>query len=131
MVKFKALIYFGAIMLLYFAIRYLRINIDHPSDFLRYHLTDLLFVPAMGFFALTFIRFIKQDHTLTISPLLIFIQVIFVSLYFEWYLPSYSPKRFEWYTSDLIDVGMYFLGGFLFLVIQRVSKSVQSKKVET
>lgn len=121
MVRFRAHIYLTAIMLLYFVIRYLRVNVDNPSDFLRYHLTDLLFVPAMGFFALILIRIIKRDKTITISPLLVFIQVVLVSVYFEWYLPNYSPKRFEWYTSDLVDVAMYFLGGVIFLALQRFS----------
>lgn len=119
MAKFKAHINFVFIMLLYLIARYLRVGLDDAPDFIRYHFTDLLFIPAMGLFALIFVRFIKRDRTITIPWFYVLIQVVLVSLYFEWYLPNYSAKGLEWYTPDMIDVSMYFLGGGFFLLIQR------------
>ncbi|MFT6923902.1 MAG: hypothetical protein ACJA1C_002922 [Crocinitomicaceae bacterium] len=100
-------------MLCYFLVRYIRIDVDSPAHFVEFYLTDLLFVPAMSLFALIFVRLLKRDATIKISPLLIFIQVVLVSLYFEVYLPKITT-----YVSDPVDVLMYVLGGFIFLLIQ-------------
>ena len=67
----------------------------------------------MSLFALIFVRLLKRDAKIKISPLLIFIQVVLVSLYFEVYLPKITS-----YVSDPIDILMYVLGGFIFLLIQ-------------
>ena len=114
MVRYRPHIYFVAIMISYFLVRYIRIDLETPGHFVEYYLTDLLFVPAMSLFALILVRAIKRDPQITISALLVFIQVVLISLYFEWYLPSRTA-----YTADLIDVVMYLLGGILFLLIQK------------
>lgn len=93
-------------------------NFSINSDFLNYYLTDLLFVPAMCFFSLSIIRWIKKDETIEIKPWMVLTQVIFVSIYFEWYLPNYKNNSHT-YTADLFDVAMYFLGGFLFILMQK------------
>jgi hypothetical protein len=49
----------------------------------------------------------------TISPLLIFIQVVLIPLYFEVYFPKITS-----YVSDPINILMHVLGGFIFLLIQ-------------
>lgn len=72
----------------------------------------------MAVFALIFVRFLKRDSAIHIPSHLVFIQVIFVSLFFEWYLPNFSHKT-GWYTADYFDVFMYFLGGVAFLFLQR------------
>lgn len=116
MVKFRPHIYFVAIMFFYFLVRYIRIDADSPAHFVEFYLTDLLFVPAMSLFALIFVRMLKRDATIKISPLLVFIQVVLVSIYFELYLPKMTS-----YVSDPIDVLMYVLGGFIFLLLQRTT----------
>ena len=116
MVKFRPHIYFVAIMLFYFLVRYIRIDVDSPASFVEFYLTDLLFVLAMSLFALIFVRLLKRDATIKISPLLVFIQVALVSIYFEVYLPKITS-----YVSDPIDVLMYVLGGFIFLLLQRTT----------
>ena len=105
-------------MTLYFIVRIIRVTLPNAPDFIRYHLTDLFFVPAMGLFGLILVRLIKRDATLQISPLLLFFQTFLIALYFEWYLPFYSPRHTE-YTSDLMDVLMYFIGAVLFLILQK------------
>ena len=105
-------------MTVYFIVRFIRIVFPESPDFIRYHLTDLLFIPAMSLFALIFGRFIKNDNTLKISPVLLFIQTSLVALYFEVYLPYYSPRASE-YTSDFVDVIMYGIGALLFLILQK------------
>jgi hypothetical protein len=72
----------------------------------------------MCLFALIIIRLIKCDKTIVISTGMIFIQVLLVSVYFEWYLPKYKSHVHP-YTSDLWDVVMYVLGGILFWGLQQ------------
>jgi hypothetical protein len=103
-------------MLAYFAVRWLR-NFT-TNEFISYYLTDLLFVPAMCTFALIGVRFIKRKPDLLIPGHFVLLQTIFVSFYFEWYLPEYHGKP-GWYTSDIMDVLMYILGATLFILIQR------------
>lgn len=105
-------------MIFYFIVRFIRIVFPEAPNFIRFHLTDILFIPAMALFALIFGRFIKNDQTLKISPVLLFFQASLIALYFELYLPYYSARASE-YTSDLWDVVMYFMGAFLFLFIQK------------
>lgn len=100
-------------MVIYFLVRWALILGDR--GLIRYYLTDLLFVPAMCTFGLIGVRLIKKSKDLTISWIHVLIQVVFVSWYFEWYLPS----NYEVYTSDIWDVVMYFTGGALFLLIQK------------
>jgi len=119
MAKYRPHINFVLIMLLYLTARYVRVGVNGVPDFFRFYFTDLLFVPAMGLFALIFVRLLKHDNTIKIPWFYVLAQVILVSIYFEYYLPNYSSMRMEWYTPDMIDVTMYFLGGGLFLLIQR------------
>jgi len=118
MAKYRIYIYFLGIMFFYFIVRFIRIVFPNAPDFVRYHLTDLLFIPAMALFALIFARLIKRDKKLTIQPFLLFFQTSIIALYFEIYLPFYSPRAGE-YTSDMIDVMMYFIGAILFLLLQK------------
>lgn len=116
--KNKLTIWFIGFFTFYVLVRFVRTNwIDAPL-FIKYYLTDLLFVPTMCLFALIIIRFIKRDKTITISLGLIFTQVALVSIYFEWYLPKFQSHVHP-YTSDLWDVLLYVLGGFLFWKLQK------------
>lgn len=117
MAKYKAHIAFVLLMSVYFLIRYLRVRVENLPDFVRYHLTDLLFVPVMSLFALIIIRFIKRDSTITIHWLAVMVQVAVVSIYFEWYLPNNSPEG-HIHVSDWIDCLMYAIGGVLFILAQ-------------
>lgn len=122
MVKYKPHFWFIGLMTFYFLVRYVRVHFDATPDFIRFYLTDIIFVPAMSCFALIFVRILKRDSTLLISPIIIFIQTLFVSIYFEWYLPTFKG-RIGWYTGDVWDVLMYFIGALLFLIIQHYSIS--------
>lgn len=104
-------------MAIYFLIRWLRTVVSLP-DFFRFHFTDLLFVPAMALFALIILRYIRKDEKLTIPFWTIMLQVFLVSIYFEYYLPKYM-RHVHPYTSDSLDVLMYFAGGTIFIFLQR------------
>lgn len=113
MAKRKDILFFLALMLIYFSVRWLYIFGDH--GILRFYLTDLIFVPAMCTLGLIGVRYLKNDATLRLDWWLVLIQVILVSFYFEWYLPSIDNS----YTADALDSVMYFSGGTLFLLIQK------------
>ncbi|MCR9174250.1 MAG: hypothetical protein NXI10_17265 [bacterium] len=100
-------------MSVYFLVRWA--YIFGTTGILRWYLTDLLFVPAMCIFGLILVRRIKNDADIQIPWYSVLLQVIAVSLYFEWYLPNQDVK----YTSDPIDVAMYALGGVAFLLVQK------------
>jgi hypothetical protein len=110
--------WFVSIMLVYFVVRCVRMKALLNSDFINFHLTDLLFVPAMCLFALMAVRWVKRDDSIVIKSWMVGVQIVFVSVYFEWYLPNYKSQIHP-YTSDLADVLMYVFGGGIFLMIQR------------
>ena len=104
-------------MFLYFIARFTRTHFTQIPEFFKHHFTDLLFIPTVSIFGLIFVRMLKRDHSITISPWLIGFIVVLMSFYFEWYLPTYK-NHIHPYTSDLVDVLMYILGGIGFLWIQ-------------
>ena len=116
MARYRPHIIFAGIMLFYFLVRWYRPMSE--SIFIKHYLTDLLFVPAMCLFALIFLRLIRRDNSLLIPISFVILQTIFVSIYFEWYLPTYHGRP-GWYTADWLDILMYFLGAVLFTFIQR------------
>ena len=80
------------------------------------YLNDLLCIPlVLG--ALTFIiRKLKRDSRFTLPFGFIFILSSYYGVFFEYYLPKINSR----YTSDWIDVVLYFLGGILFYLYQRI-----------
>ena len=104
-------------MIIYFLIRYLRVSFPNLPEFFRYHLTDLLFVPAMSLFALIIIRFMKRNAEITVQWWAVAIQVVLITSYFEWYLPNNPPKG-HIHISDWVDGLMYAMGGVLFILAQ-------------
>lgn len=87
------------------------------------YLNDLLCIPlVLG--TLTFIiRKIKHDPKFKLPLGFIFILSSYYAIYFEYYLPKINSR----YTSDWIDIVLYFLGGILFYLFQRI----RDKKVVT
>ena len=110
--------WFLAFMTVYFVARYARSNIDNLPDFFKFQFTDLLFIPTVSTFALIFVRLFKRDNSITISTWLIAFLVVLMSVYFEWYLPTFK-SHIHPYTSDWIDIVMYVLGGAMFLFVQK------------
>lgn len=103
-------------MSLYVLTRLIRPVVD--SEFIKYHLTDLFFIPVLLSASVLLTKIIKRDNKLLyLKPLDIGIVIFFVSIYFEWYLPNFNnPNQ---YTSDYIDIIMYFVGGLIFWFIQK------------
>jgi len=92
------------------------------NQFLHNHFADFLFVPFLAFSGLLGVQILKRDKTLRISAWQVMLLVLFSSLYFEWYLPTYSENK-SWYTSDIYDCLMYVFGGIAFLVLQQMMQT--------
>lgn len=101
---------------------YLLVRIDRLThwfvfpDIIHYYLNDLLCLPILLTLTLYVIRFVKRDSTLKFSCLLIFGNALFYSILFEGLLPQISKT----YTADFIDILMYWLGGGLFWMVQKL-----------
>jgi len=116
MAKYRPHIVFVLLMIAYIITRFVRAKYE-VNEFVAFHLTDLLFIPAMACFALIFTRILKRDSTITISPWVVLIITILVAGYFEWYLPKYGPKH-QIHVADIIDIAMYAIGMVAFLIVQ-------------
>ncbi len=127
--KWQAKIWLILLVGLYFGTRWARIHLSLP-DFFRFHFTDLLFVPVQLMGALWLTRLVKRDQTIRIDAVWIVLQVLFVSLLFEWYMPRYGADQAK-FTGDWRDVCMYVIGGFGFFFFQRWETKSQKPKLRT
>lgn len=80
------------------------------------YLNDLLCIPLVLGALIFIIRKIKHDPKFKLPLGFIFILSSYYAVYFEYYLPKINSR----YTSDWIDVVLYFFGGILFYLFQRV-----------
>lgn len=98
--------------------------------FFSAHLNDLLCMPVILSICLFLIRKISNKDALRIPLFSAFSLAAFYSVYFELYLPEVTSR----YTSDVIDVVLYFIGAFIFWLVQRrepLSKLQQQEKKST
>jgi len=113
----KAYFFLLFLIALYIAAGIFRFYSVTGSYFIRFHLTDLLFIPAQLTFTLILLRYIKRNHQLMLPTGFIWVNFILMSALFEWYLPvcKNSPRQ----TADVVDVLMYFSGTLLFILLQK------------
>ena len=92
------------------------------------YLNDLLCIPLVLGALIFIIRKLKHDPRFTLPFGFIFILSSYYAIFFEYYLPKINIR----YTSDWIDVLLYFLGGILFYLFQRVrdKKVVKMKEYQ-
>ncbi|MGL4582152.1 MAG: hypothetical protein ACRCVU_04115 [Flavobacterium sp.] len=96
-----------------------RIGIDLPL-FLNNYLNDILSIPITLFIILAVVQLFK-GKVYKLSIWMIMFIVAYFAIYFEYYLPQFHPR----YTSDIIDIGCYMIGGIIFYLIQRYLLAVQ------
>lgn len=92
-----------------------KLAIDLPQ-LLNNYLNDLLCIPLILGVLTFIIRQLKKNHRFKLPFGFIFILSSYYAVYFEYYLPKNNSR----YTSDWIDVALYFLGGMLFYLYQRL-----------
>lgn len=83
--------------------------------FCSFYLNDLLCMPVVLCICLFLIRKISKRKTLKISLFSAFSLAALYSVYFEIYLPEITLR----YTSDIVDVLLYFTGALLFWWVQK------------
>ena len=93
------------------------VNVELPK-IIRFYINDFLIVPIVLTICLFIVRKIKSDNDFEISLLNILYLSLLYSIIFEYWLPTIHPR----YTSDFVDVGLYFLSGMGFYFLQKQTK---------
>lgn len=78
------------------------------------YLNDLLCLPIILSITKFVLKIITKKN-FNISLLCILAIATFYSIYFEWYLPKHNER----YTSDLIDIILYFIGGLVYYINEK------------
>ena len=86
---------------------------------IRFYVNDFLILPIVLYSSLFVIRKLKGDKYLQLSLLHILYVCVLYAVIFEYWLPKFHPR----YTSDIIDVGLYFISGMLFYFLQKEKKN--------
>lgn len=76
------------------------------------YLTDIIAVPVIAHISFTIASYLTQK-TPQEPRLLLTCLTVYVGLVFEWMMPCYSKT----YTSDMIDIVCYCLGGLLYYYV--------------
>lgn len=79
-------------------------------EIINNYANDFLCLPLVLGAILYIIRQLKKDCDFQLSIFFVFLMALYYSVYFEYYLPLSNPR----YTSDWIDVLLYFSGAFSF-----------------
>ena len=79
-------------------------------EILNNYANDFLCLPLVLGFISFGIRRLKNDNFFRLPLFFVLLMALYYSIYFEYYLPKINVR----YTSDWIDVGLYFLGALAF-----------------
>ena len=83
--------------------------------FIRFYVNDFLIIPIVLFICLQILKWSKNDKTYTLSfPIILYVCFMY-SLLFEFIFPKYLAR----YTTDIIDILLYFASGFVFYYLQK------------
>ncbi|MBU2926941.1 hypothetical protein [Winogradskyella psychrotolerans] len=91
-----------------------RFEVPLPN-WVYFYINDFLCMPIVLSTCLAVLRIIKKTETLYVPISVVLALTIYFSIYFEWIMPHINMR----YTSDIIDVGLYFFGALLFLRFQK------------
>lgn len=87
------------------------------NTFLMSYLNDLIAIPTMlSMVNLLFVFFGRKDLTIT-SPVSIITIALVAGLFWEFVTPLYKSS-----TTDLLDIAVYVIGGFLYTFILALPK---------
>jgi hypothetical protein len=80
-----------------------------------FYVNDFLCMPIVLGICLSVLRLIKKTDHLYVPFGVVLGLTVYFAVYFEWFMPQVSER----YTSDFIDVILYFSGAFLFYRFQK------------
>ena len=86
-------------------------------EILNNYANDLLCLPLVLGFILFMIKRLKKDKNFELPLIFVLILAVYYSVYFEYYLSKVNPR----YTSDWIDVLLYFVGAIGFYSYQKMT----------
>lgn len=82
---------------------------------INFYLNDFLIIPILLISCLIFLRWSRQNKNYQIPVWIVLYICGLYALLFEYILPKFHPR----YTADIIDAVLYFIGGFVFMVLQK------------
>ncbi|WP_178986205.1 hypothetical protein [Winogradskyella helgolandensis] len=91
-----------------------RLEVPLPN-WVFFYINDFLCMPIVLSTCLAVLRIIKKTEMLYAPISVVLVLTIYFSMYFECVMPHINTR----YTSDIIDVGLYFLGALLFFKFQK------------
>ena len=83
------------------------------------YVNDFLIIPIVLTVCLFILQWSRNDKSFQISLGVVFYICVMYSVLFEFVLPKYYTR----YTADVLDVVLYFAGGFVFFVLQKKDSS--------
>ena len=84
-------------------------------DIIQFYLNDFLIIPIVLTTSLYILRWSKNNKNYHISLSIVLYSCILYSFLFEYFLPKFHVR----YTSDFIDVILYFASGIIFYILQK------------
>lgn len=90
-------------------------NNFHLPSFIQFYLNDFLIIPILLTISLYILRWSKNDKNYKIPLSIVLYSCLLYSFLFEYFLPKFHLR----YTSDFIDVILYFAGGIIFYILQK------------
>lgn len=91
-----------------------RLDVSLP-DWINFYVNDFLCMPIVLSLCLVVLRIIKKDETLYVPLIVVLALTVYFSLYFEWLMPQLNTR----YTSDVMDVVLYFISATIFFKLQK------------
>ncbi|GFD76000.1 hypothetical protein KUL156_07850 [Alteromonas sp. KUL156] len=113
--KQKILTYYFAISILIGSLIYIaqKLIIKLPT-LVNNYVNDFLIIPIILTICLYILRWSKNNKHYQIPlGVMVYICALY-SFFFEFIIPKYMER----YTADIFDVILYFIGGFVFLILQ-------------
>ena len=109
---FRNMLYFTMVFIALTIYTMQRLNLSLPTIVTNYA-NDLLYLPLVLGAIEFIIRQLKKDSSFGLPLGFVIFLAISYSIYFEYYLPKVDAR----YTSDCIDVILYFVGGIAYFFI--------------
>ena len=109
---FRKMLYFTMVFIALTIYTMQRLNLSLPTIVTNYA-NDLLYLPLVLGAIEFLIRRLKRDSSFKLSLGFVIFLAWAYSIYFEYYLPKVDAR----YTSDCIDVILYFVGGIAYFFI--------------
>ncbi|MCD8440570.1 hypothetical protein [Tenacibaculum finnmarkense] len=82
----------------------------------QFYVNDFLIMPMVLTISLVVLRWSKNNKNYQIPLWIILYSCSFYAFLYEYIL----PKFYQRYTADRIDVLLYFIGGFIFFILQKI-----------